>query len=117
MLKLAAIFKATDALLDLAGDLFDLLHIVLAQVDRKLVKKRPYWWMMRLQQCGHIVFIETHTRKPSSLTALSQSRVLIRDARYCRPIGFTQPSSKRCHKSIMDQTGHWHRYCCLLRGS
>src|ERR1700730_4281069 len=63
MLKLAAFFKASDALLYFVCDLFDLLHIAIAQIERKLVKKRPNWRAMRVQQGGHVVFIETHSRK------------------------------------------------------
>ena len=49
MLMLTALFKPANALLDLACDLFDLRHVILAQVEGKLVKKRLDWRVMRVQ--------------------------------------------------------------------
>src|SRR5258705_10980585 len=63
MLKLATFFKPADALLDLACDLFDLRHVAFVQVKGKLVKKRVDWRVMRMQQRGHVVFIQTDARK------------------------------------------------------
>src|SRR5258706_769055 len=63
MLKLATFFKPADALLDLACDLFDLRHVAFVQVKGKLVKKRLDWRVMRKQQRGHVVFIQTDARK------------------------------------------------------
>ena len=60
IVKLTALFKAANALLDLVYDLLELVSIALAQVERKLSKERLDWRVMRAAEWPHRFHRDPH---------------------------------------------------------